>query len=741
VRSGWLSNWRGDVAGGLTAAALLIPASMGFGTLALHTLGEQYISYGILAGLYSAIFVAITAVLLGLDTPMMFVPRSVMTFLLSSVILDGLVRSKAGIVDLGDTGQTLTLVFFVVLMGGLFQALVGALRLGTLVQYIPAPVMAGFRNATAVLIVLAQLDSLLGFRRHVPPLQIIGHLGSAQPLTLLVGVVTALAMWHVGKVSKIMPPPLVGLAAGSSVYYCLQALSLGGGLGPAIGTVPTAVPSPSYLLGFVSLTRARALWPLLPSLITGALSLAIVASLDSLLCTKTVEGVTGKKPRANRELLRLGLGNMVAACFGGISGGIALGSTIASHRSGGRTPASVLVAALVMLLAVLFLPPVIALIPRVVIAGLLVVIALQLFDAWTIQIVKRMLGREFVHWKSLAVDLLVILLVAGVAIASNLVAAVGIGVGITVLAFLFRMSRSAVRRAYRGDVIHSRRTRDPAHMEVLQRRGKRILVLEMEGPIFFGTAEELARRVEAALQEGAAYVVLDLKRVNEIDSTGAQILLQIHRGLVKEGKYLLISHTDQSPRVADFLLDMGVLTALTRQRVFHDTDRALEWAEDHLIASEVAGTATGDDYALERLDVLAGLSVAECHALRSLLARKTYPKGEAVFHEGDAGRELYIIVRGTASVKIRLDGDGRENRLATFSVGTVFGELALLDEQPRSATVEADEDLVCYVLTEPAFATLTTEHGGIAIKLLRNVGRELSRRLRMANRTIYELES
>ena len=736
----WLTNWKGDVVGGVTSAVLTIPVSMGYGILAFYPLGEQYISYGILAGLYSAIFVPITAVLLGANTSMMYAPRSIVTFLLSSIVLHNVMKARTGL-DRADVGQIVTVVLFVVFVGGLFQALLGALRLGGLVQYIPSPVMAGFQNAAAVLILLSQFDSLLGFRQHVAPLRIIGHLDAVQPLTLLVGAVTSLAMWHVGKVSKRIPPPIMGLAAGSGVYYLIEAVGFGAGLGPTLGAIPVGTVNPSYLLGFGSLTTTRTMWPLLPPLITGALSLAIIASLDGLLCAKTVEGVTGMKSQGNRELVRLGVGNMVSACFGGISSGINLGSSFANHRSGGRTATSVLVTALVMLVAVLVLPPAIAFIPRAVIAGLLVVVGLQLFDGWSLHTVKRLLGREFVQWKGMAVDLFVVALVATVAIASNLVVAVGIGVGITILSFLFRMSKSAVRRAYRGDAIHSRRTRDPMQMEVLQKRGATILVLELEGPIFFGTAEELMNRVEAALREGVGYVVLDLKRVNEIDSTGARILLQIQQRMMKEGKHLLVSHAEQSRRIGDFLLDMGVLTAVTRRRVFDDTDLALEWAEDRLIADALGATGYGDDDALERANVLTGLDPEELDVLRGLLVRRTYKKGDVVIREGDDGRELFIISRGAGSVKLRLPGEGREKRLATFSAGTVFGEMALLDRQPRSATVEADEDLVCYVLTDEAFATLTKAHGAIAIKLLINLGRELSRRLRGASRTIYELES
>ena len=99
-----------------------------------------------------------------------------------------------------------------------------------------------------------------------------------------------------------------------------------------------------------------------------------------------------------------------------------------------------------------------------------------------------------------------------------------------------------------------------------------------------------------------------------------------------------------------------------------------------------------------------------------------------------------MISRGTASVKVRLAGQDREQRLASFSPGAVFGEMALLDQEPRSATVIADEELVCYELDDASFRALTSEHPPIAIKLLANLSRELSRRLRKANAMISQLE-
>ncbi|HYB42711.1 MAG TPA: cyclic nucleotide-binding domain-containing protein, partial [Candidatus Methylomirabilis sp.] len=396
---------------------------------------------------------------------------------------------------------------------------------------------------------------------------------------------------------------------------------------------------------------------------------------------------------------------------------------------------------LAILVAVLALPPVIALIPRVVIAGMLAVISVQLVDRWTLQMIRKMIGGRVVHWRRMVLDLFVIALVATSAIALNLVTAVGIGVLVAILSFLTRMSRSVIRRAYRGDAMHSRRTLDPRLMEVLSVDGARILVFELEGALFFGTAEDLAKRVEAAVEDDVACVILDLNRINEVDSTGARILLQIHERLRRDGRHLLLSHLRADDAVGNVLNDMGVTAAVTAEKVFEDTDRALEWAEDDLIRSRAPDVALAGERAFEEMDILDGLDDGECAMLRGLLVRREYRRGDVVFQEGEEGRELFLIASGAASVKLRLSGEGRANRLATFSSGTVFGELALLDPGPRSASVEADEQLICYVLTDEAFDRLKKDHPAVAIKLVGNLGRELSRRLRRANRTIYQLES
>ena len=180
--------------------------------------------------------------------------------------------------------------------------------------------------------------------------------------------------------------------------------------------------------------------------------------------------------------------------------------------------------------------------------------------------------------------------------------------------------------------------------------------------------------------------------------------------------------------------------ALAQDALFVDTDAALEWVEDQLIIGSRSGAALGDEVSLDRLAVLAGLGAAERELVGRALERRVYRQGDVVIKEGDADRSLFMISKGTASVKVALAGQAREKRLASFSPGAVFGEVALLDEEPRSATVTADEELVCYVLDDTCFRALTREHPSIAIKLLTNLSRELSRRLRKANAIISQLE-
>ena len=733
------NSLRHEFAGGFASAIVTLPLSIGFGLFALSPLGERYAGFGVLAGLYSAVIVALVALLLRAKSSIVLAPRSMQAYLVSMVVLQLVQYESYG--RLQDPQQTLTVIFFVIFLSGLMQAGFGALGLGGLVKYIPYPVIAGFQNGAAALLLLSQITPLLGLPQQLTPGNLLGQLQRTQPLTLAIGVITCLLMLHAGRLTKRIPAVIVGMFAGIGLYYLGWYLDYDAYLGPFVGELQFAMPDLRYLSGFYGLVAERQWWGMLPSIVAWAASLALISSLDVLFCAKVMEGVTQQRQDHNLGLVRLGVGNLVAAAFGGISSAISLTSSQANYNSGGRTGKSVLISSLLILAAVLFLTQLIALMPKVVVASMLFVTAWRLFDRWTAQLLRRIVAAGPRNRASLLLDLLVIVLVTLVAVFANLVTAVAIGMLVSVFSFLFRMSQSVIRRSVRGDVLRSRKTREPRLMQLLSAHGQRIVVFELEGAMFFGTAEKLINQIERVVAEGALSVIVDFKRVTDVDSTGARFLIQANDAMVKQGKVLLLSSVEDGSRVGQFLRDMGVTAALTKGRVFVDSDQALEWAEDHLILTELGDVELGIEFPFGQLDIFAGLSEPEIEVIKGRLRRQTYAKGDSVFREGDPGQQLFVIAKGEASVRIQPPGSQRNIRLVTFAAGTVFGEVALLDTEVRSASVEADEDLVCYVLEHEVFQDLALSHPRIAIALLRNLGRELSNRLRRANRVIYQLDN
>ncbi len=738
IPQSWKRNIAGDLSGGLLAALVSIPMSIGFGMLAFAPLGPEYVPIGIVAGLFGAAFMNLVALVAGANGSAMYAPRSLIAFMISSVAL----HAFAGQVSVFPEGKPLFVaaaLFATLSLGGLLQLVFGIARLGGLVRFIPTPVMAGFQNAAAILILYSQLHVALGLPAKLPLSRLLEALAAAKPLNVAVFATSLAIIWQGERITRRIPAALTGLLLGTLLYYVLVLAGFGAALGPTVGAIPMGLPDGSYLAAMMMLTTAPAVYELVPSMLAAAVSLAIVASLDVLICSKIVEGVSGQRVSGDAQLVRTGTANIVVPLLGGLSGAISIAASTANARAGGRTSLSMVVQATVVLAVLVLLAPLIARLPLAVIAAVLTVTAIQLMDRWTLELGRKVLTREAVDWPIIALDLSIIGIVAGIAMSGNIVLAVVVGMAIAIVLFVLRMSRSVIRFEEHGDVLHSRRTREALECEILAREGRKILVLHLEGPVFFGSAESLALRIDAAARDGVRYVILDLRRVNDMDSTGARIIVQAHKRLKETGGTLLLS-APHSTRVATVLRDIGVRAALTEERVFPDTDRALEWAEERVVAQAKAPIERAGDYPFAQLDIVAGMPDAERERFRAMLQRREYRRGERIVRENASGDELYIVVRGSASVMLELPAEGRVQRLMSFSAGTLFGEVALLDRLKRSATVVADEDLACYVLTRAAYDELVREEPATTIVLLTNVARAMGARLRRANRALYQLE-
>jgi CRP-like cAMP-binding protein len=185
------------------------------------------------------------------------------------------------------------------------------------------------------------------------------------------------------------------------------------------------------------------------------------------------------------------------------------------------------------------------------------------------------------------------------------------------------------------------------------------------------------------------------------------------------------------------LENFGIVSLIGDANIVPDVDRGIQRAEDDLLRTQPQ--LYDAEMPLAEVGVFAGFNATDLKAIEPYLNRATYPAAAVIFRESEVGNEVLIITKGIASAYLQIPNTNI--RLATFAPGTIFGELAILDEGVRSATVVADTELVCRTLTTSNFAALCAKSPSIAIRLLAAIARELSGRLRTANRTIHQLDT
>ncbi len=299
--------------------------------------------------------------------------------------------------------------------------------------------------------------------------------------------------------------------------------------------------------------------------------------------------------------------------------------------------------------------------------------------------------------------------------------------------------RSVIRRDYRGDVVSSNRLRTPEERKVLAKDGHQVVVIEVQGALFFGSSEQLLRKL-TLLADGASFVVVDFKRVHFADTSARKLIYRAARAMAGgEAELVFSAIADDGPLgpLARELIEHGGAACVVR--VFSDTDVALEWCEDQLLARSPQ-VSLGPKFALAELDLFKGLKPAELRLIEAIVRPLIFDKGEVIIREGAEAKLFFVLARGTVSVQIRTHGSDRKKRVASIGPGLSFGEMALLDGGKRSADIVADERVVCYGLAVEQLHELATHHPSIMVTILGNLTREFSERLRHANEEIRALE-
>jgi glutaminase len=300
--------------------------------------------------------------------------------------------------------------------------------------------------------------------------------------------------------------------------------------------------------------------------------------------------------------------------------------------------------------------------------------------------------------------------------------------------------RSVIRRFYRGDLVRSNRVRTTEERTVLAAEGAKIAVLEAQGALFFGSTEQLIRRI-IDLATQARYVIVDFKRVHLADIAARKLVMRLARSMRDGLSELLFANIANDGPLGPLSRELAEHEEERLVRVFRDVDAALEWCEDQLLARSLKGVAE-PKFALGQLDVFKGLSAEECKLVETIVRPLMFDKGEVIIREGDQAKLFFVLARGSVSVQIRVPtptGE-RKRRVASLGPGLTFGEMALLDGGNRSADVIADEQVICYGLAVEQLQELAAEHPNIMITILGNLTRDFSERLRHANEEIRTLE-
>ncbi|RCK28657.1 cyclic nucleotide-binding domain-containing protein [Thalassospira lucentensis] len=608
IRQTRLETARFDIGAACVGMLATLPQAVAYGLIAFYPLGPQWASFGISASIGSAILFGIISGMFGVNPFLVSGPRAVTALVLASAIQIAITRGSSA-------GDAIVIAFVAVLAAGIFQFVAGLLRLGNVASYIPAPVLSGFVNASALLVLINTLPTALG--SLTPDITAIFEPDENSILffAIAVSLTTISFQFIAARTIRFVPAAIVGLVGGTAIYYIgVSIFPLANA--PLIGTTEF-----SEIWRMPILIKTTPVWnelnPNIDIVITSALTIGLLSSFD------------------------------------------------------------------------------------------------------------------------------------------------------TVILFVLGMSKNPVRRSYLGSRVHAHRQRKVAIVECLEKEGHRIAVLELQGALFFGSCSRLRSTVSRHLETGIDYLILDFRHVTSIDSSGSEALRAIHQQCLDGGKHLFLSSIqperrlspnkqrsepnpnsppDQrdhrlKPRWIWLNLDAnGVIKAVSKENFFAETDAALAHCEELLLRRFCDKPDRGIHRVFAKSLLLNGMTRDQITTLGYKAQRQRFKKGDLVFQQNDTCNRAYFLIFGRMDVVINVPGTGRQKRINTITEGTLFGEVALLDGAPRSATIVATTDALCLSLDGTDFAALRQDHQDIVTRLLLNLNRILASRLRQANMMISELE-
>ncbi len=321
-------------------------------------------------------------------------------------------------------------------------------------------------------------------------------------------------------------------------------------------------------------------------------------------------------------------------------------------------------------------------------------------------------------------DFFVIISVVISSVYFDLITAAGVGIVMAIFLFLKeQMGMSVIRRKLFGNQMRSKKTRLKYQREALEKKGGQTLVLELQGQLFFGTTDQLYSRLESYFTT-CKYFIFDLRRIQSVDYTAANMLKKILARIKKQNGYLIFtSIPDALPNGQNVTHYLATLDLVEKDnlKIFGNLGDALEWVEEEiLLAEDLNDDGEGKILDLDEIEFFKGLSSEVINNFKSCIVEKVFEPNEFVFSAGDPGNEICFIRNGSVKIVLSMN-EGKASHLFTIGMGGSFGESAFLDGDVRSASAIADKHLHLYMLSQDKLEKITSlypETAGIFYKRL-----------------------
>ena len=643
-----------------------------------------------------------------------------------AVIVSSIYVSFGSEYSIGAEATIIVAIMVTTTFAGLFLLLLGRLKLGNLVRYIPYPVTGGFFAGIGYIFIQGGLTVASGRDADL------GSIADPQFIQLVTPAVVLALCLIIGKMfrdNRLSVPGILLLSA--LLFYGVLAIAgisrdeaAANGLLPVIDSAGTLVPI--FHFEYLQEVKWLAIWEQLGGIVV----VALLCSMMLLLDVSGIELIAKKDLNPDHELEVMGYTNVVNGMLGGFPGVHDASDTALVDRLGGKDRLMGIVNAILVAAAILAGTEFMELVPTFLLGGLLIYVGLEFLIDWL--------------WKARdelpLSDYVVVILILIVIIFSDILQGVTFGFFVAIILFVVNYSQlSVIKIETNGSDHASNVDRDLETRELLNKEGHRVLIMVLQGFIFFGTADKLISAIRNRIMEVEDskfdFLVLDFHHVSQLDTSAIVTFSKLAQLSDRVGFHIIISSADQKSIKQLVKHDFFTFDEQRLERHYKEQlDTAVDWCERRILRDL---NLNAEEQNLELHDVLGRIAYEEADVklLSDFFVIEKRRAGEYLFNEGDRGESLYFVGSGTVVVVLKVQ-DQAERILRKYKAGAILGEMAIYTGENRTASVRIEDDAVLFRLDKDKLEEMSSRFPASTAALHTYIVKVLSERLGRANRNL-----